>query len=332
MLLLLLFLCAHNALSISYANLDPQTAQFLRSLSEQNSPPIYTLTPEKARTVLNDLQESIVDILPADTQTIEIPDDEWGPISARIIRPRGKKGKLPVIMFFHGAGWVLGNADTHDYMARKLSRDAEAAVVVVEYSLAPEKQFPTQIEQAYAATKYIARNGKKFNLDTNRFAIVGDSVGGNMAAVVAILAKQRGGPRIDYQVLFYPVTDANFETGSYNQFANGYWLTKKSMQWFWDSYLPDVGGRENILASPLKATIDELRNLPPALIITNENDVLRDEGEAYAHKLMQAGVEVTAVRYMGAIHDLVLLAPLKNTAAAKSALELAGSKLREVLH
>lgn len=318
--------------SVSYVTLDPKIGAFLQSLAEQNGPPISTLTPQKARQVLNELQEPIVDILPADIQNIEIPSEEWGPVQARIIRPRGKKGKLPVIMFFHGAGWVLGNVDTHDYLARKLSRDADAAVVVVEYSLAPEKQFPTQIEQAYAATQYIARNGKKFNLDTNHFALFGDSVGGNMAAVVTLLAKQRGGPRIDYQVLFYPVTDANFETESYNTFADGYWLTKKSMQWFWDSYLPEVGARKNLLASPLRATLDELRNLPPALIVTNENDVLRDEGEAYAHKLMQAGVQVTAVRVLGAIHDLVLLAPLKNTSAAQSAIDLASGKLREVLH
>jgi acetyl esterase len=321
-----------NVHPVSYDQLDPQTSTFLKSLAERNDPPIYTLTPQKAREVLNNLQESIVDILPAHVQEIEIPDKEWGPIKARIIRPQLAKGKLPVIMFFHGAGWVLGNADTHDYIARTLAREAQAAVVVVEYSLAPEKQFPTQIEQAYAATKYIAKNARKFNLDSNRFAVVGDSVGGNMAAVVTLMAKQRGGPKIDYQVLLYPVTNDNFENESYNKFADGYWLTKKAMEWFWDSYAPNLEDRNNILASPLKATIEQLRNLPPALIITNENDVLRDEGEAYAHKLMRAGVPVTAVRYIGAIHDLVLLAPLKNTAAAQSALNLASAKLKEVLH
>ena len=161
----------------------------------------------------------------------------------------------------------------------------------------PSANTPWAIEQAYAATKYVVDHAQQLNVDPARLAIVGDSVGGNMAAAVTLLAKERRGPRNDFQVLFYPVTDANFETASYRQFAAGPWLTRPAMQWFWDCYLPDLGRRQEITASPLRATTDALRDLPDALVLVDENDVLRDEGEAYAGKLSDAGVRVTSVRY-----------------------------------
>jgi acetyl esterase len=165
------------------------------------------------------------------------------------------------------------------------------------------------------------------NLDSSRLAVVGDSVGGNMTAAVTLLAKERGGPKISYQVLFYPVTDANFDTPSYREFANGPWLTKPAMEWFWNAYEPDAAARKKPTVSPLQASIDQLKGLPPALVITDENDVLRDEGEAYAHKLSQAGVSVTAVRYLGTIHDFVMLDALRDTPAARSAIALANASL-----
>ncbi|MCI0559079.1 MAG: alpha/beta hydrolase, partial [Nitrososphaera sp.] len=196
---------------------------------------------------------------------------------------------------------------------------------------APEAQYPVQIEQAYAATKWVAENGKSINIDPSRLALVGDSVGGNMAAAVTLLAKERGGPKIALQELFYPVTDVNFDTPSYNEFQDGYWLTRKAMQWFWDNYAPDSATRKEPTASPLQASIDQLNGLPPALVIIDEHDVLRYEGEAYAHKLMQAGVPVTATRYLGTIHDFMMLNPISDTPPVRGAIDQACDMLARAL-
>ncbi|HIH75514.1 MAG TPA: alpha/beta hydrolase [Methanosarcina sp.] len=308
--------------------LEPATRAFVENANKQGGTPIYKLSPEDARKVLSDLQATEVTQLPADIEDFSIPAGPEGQVSIRIIRPEGNRETLPVVMYFHGAGWVLGGKDTHDRLVREIANGANAAVVFVDFTPAPEAKYPTQIEEAYAATKYIAENGKDFNLDTSRFAVAGDSVGGNMTAAVLLLVKERGGPKIDYQVLFYPVTDANFDTPSYQQFATGIWLTREAMKWFWDNYLPDKEARKQPTASPLQASIDQLRGQPPALIITDENDVLRDEGEAYAHKLIQAGVNVTAVRYMGTIHDFVMLNALAGTPATCSAIGMANENLR----
>lgn len=310
--------------------LDPQVEQFLNQLTAQKAPPIYTLAPEQARKVLDDLQKHNSNLVPAIVQDIIIPGKITPEISLRIVRPPHAKGKLPIIMYVHGGGWILGNKDTHDYLIRQLANQAQAALVFVNYTPSPEAHYPVAIEQAYEAAVYMAKNASKYGLDSRRMAIAGDSVGGGMATEVALRAKKRGGPKFVYQVLFYPVTDANFNTGSYNEFATGSWLTKKAMEWFWDAYAPDKAQRSFSEISPLNATLDELAGLPPALVIT-DNDVLRDEGEAYAAKLMQAGVPVTSVRFLGTLHDFVMLAPLKDTQAAKSAIELAATKLKSAL-
>lgn len=330
-LLIVSSVCIIYAIHADQKNLlDPQVSQFLNQLAAQNGPPIYTLEPEQARTVLDDLQKHNVNMVPALVQDIIIPGKINSEISLRIVRPTHAKGKLPIIIYVHGGGWILGNKNTHDYLIRKIANGAQAAMVFVNYTPSPEAQYPVAIEQAYEAADYMAKNASKYGLDSRSMAIAGDSVGGGMATEVALRAKKRGGPKFVYQVLFYPVTDANFETESYNKFANGPWLTKKAMQWFWDAYLPDKEKRLISDISPLRASLEELQGLPPALIITDD-DVLRDEGEAYAYKLMQAGVPVTAVRFLGTIHDFVLLAPLKDTQAAKSAIELASSKLKTAL-
>lgn len=326
-LLIWVFLISHYPI---IATLDPQVAQFVDQLAAQNAPPIYTLEPEAARKVLNDLQKHNVNLIPALVQDITIPGKITPEISLRIVRPTHAKGKLPVIIYAHGGGWILGNKETHDYLIRQLANQAQAAVVFVNYTPSPEAQYPVAIEQIYEAAAYMAKNGSKHSLDGRRMAIVGDSVGGGMATEVALRAKQRGFPKFLYQVLFYPVTDANFNTESYNTFANGPWLTKKAMQWFWDAYAPDAAKRNDPEMNPLQASLDQLKGLPPALVITDD-DVLRDEGEAYAAKLMQAGVPVTAVRFGGTLHDFVMLAPLKDTQAAKSAIELAAMKLKSAL-
>ena len=227
---------------------------------------------------------------------------------------------------------VLERADQAVSAAREIANGAKAAVVFVDYDRSPEARYPIAIEQAYAATRYVADHAKEFHVDASRLAVAGDSVGGNMAAVVTLLAKERGGPAIDQQVLFYPVTDANFDTGSYNQFANGPWLTREAMKWFWNAYLPDEAKRKDPTASPLQASLEQLNGLPPALIITDENDVLRDEGEAYGRKLTQAGVKVTSIRYNGTIHDFVLLNAIAETPAVRGAISVANDTLRAALH
>jgi acetyl esterase len=235
---------------------------------------------------------------------------------------------LPIVMYFHGGGWVLGDKATHDRLIRKIANGVEAAVVFVNFTPSPEAHYPVALEEAYAATLWIEENGSALNLDVSHIAVAGDSAGGNLAAALALIAKERGTPHIGYQALFYPVTDSRFDTASYHQFADGYYLTREAMQWFWDQYAPDFGVRDEPTASPLRASVDQLRGLPPALIITGEFDVLRDEGEAYVHKLLDAGVEVTALRCLGTVHDFVMLNALSETPAARAALSQANYSLR----
>jgi acetyl esterase len=234
-------------------------------------------------------------------------------------------------MYFHGGGWILGDRDTHDRLVREIAVGAQAAVVFVDYSRAPEARYPVAIEQAYAATRYVADNAADLLIDPLRLAVAGDSVGGNMAAAVTLMARQRRDPKIAFQVLFYPVTESGFDTHSYNQFADGPWLTKRAMEWFWDAYLPDPAARKQPAATPLNASPDQLVGLPEALVIVDENDVLRDEGEAYACKLSNAGVRVTSVRYNGTIHDFVMLNALADTPATRGAIAQAVGALRGAL-
>ncbi len=248
----------------------------------------------------------------------------------RIIRPVNTSGEtLPVILYIHGAGWVFGNSHTHDRLIRELATGARAAVVFPEYSLSPEAKYPTAIEEIYAVLTWIAEHGSEYGFDTSKLTVAGDSVGGNMTAAITLMAKERGGPAIAKQLLFYPVTDASFDTESYHLFAEGYFLQRTGMKWFWDQYTTSEEERAQVTASPLRASLEQLSGLPEALIITGEADVLRDEGEAYANKLREAGVSVTAVRFQGIIHDFVMLNALAETNAKKGALLLAASWLRQ---
>ena len=312
--------------------LEPTTQKFIDALAAAGGPPIYTLSPDAARDVLAGAQAQPVAKLPAAIEDTTFPVGPTGSVRIRLVRPQGQSGTLPVVMHFHGGGWILGDKETHDRMTREIAVGANAAVVFVDYDRSPEARYPVAIEQAYAATKYVAEHGRELAVDPTRLALVGDSVGGNMAAAITLMAKERGGPKIAFQVLFYPVTDANFETGSYNAFADGPWLTRPAMEWFWNAYLPDVAARKQITATPLNASLEQLKGLPDALVIVDENDVLRDEGEAYARKLSQAGVRVTSVRYNGTIHDFVLLNALADTPAVRSALQQANDALRAALH
>jgi len=311
--------------------LDPPTQAFVDELAAAGGPPLYELSPTDARKVLDGAQSGPVAKMAADIEERTIPGGPYGDVSVRVVRPKGQTKTLPAIVYIHGGGWVLGNAETHDRLVREIANGTGAAVIFVNYSRSPEAKFPVAIEQSYFAASYVAKNGGEFNVDPKRIAIAGDSVGGNMTAAVTLLAKERGGPNFRYQALFYPVTDAGFDTTSYKDFADGPWLTEANMKWFWDAYAPDAADRAKPTASPLRASLDQLRGLPPALVITDENDVLRDEGEAYAHKLMQAGVEVTALRALGTIHDFMMLNGITDTPAVREAITIANQKLCEKL-
>jgi acetyl esterase/lipase len=293
-------------------------------------PFLYELGPEGARKVLDDVQAAPIAKLPITEKWLTVPA-EVGDVRVRIVKPPEVTGALPTILYMHGGGWVLGTADTHDRLVRELAVGVNAAVVFVEYDRSPEARYPVAIEQGYATARWIMQHGLTEDLDATRLAVAGDSVGGNMTAALTILAKQRGDVTFVHQSMFYPVTDAGQDTESYLEFADGPLLTAKAMAWFWDAYAPDMAMRMEITASPLRAEPAQLAGLPEAFLIVDENDVLRDEGEAYARKLLQAGVRTTCVRYNGILHDFMMLNPLRRTAATTGAVEQAIHVLRKAL-
>ena len=322
------------ALSVQGAfagEVEHNTQAFLNALNGSGGKPMEQMTPTEARAVLSGAQSGVkLDLPRADVsqKTIQV---DGKPLELTIVRPAGVKGTLPVFMFFHGGGWVLGDFPTHERLVRDLVVGSGAAAVFVNYTPSPEAHYPVAINQAYAATKWVAEHGKEINVDGKRLAVAGNSVGGNMAAVVSLMAKDKGTPAIKFQLLLWPVTDAHFETASYNQYAEGHFLTRNMMKWFWDNYTTDAKQRSEIYASPLRATIDQLKSLPPALIQTAGADVLRDEGEAYGRKLDEAGVAVTRVRYNGMIHDFGLLNVVSQVPAVRSAMLQASQALKEHL-
>lgn len=310
--------------------LEPEAEKFVEATAKP--PYLFDLGPVKGRTVVDQVQSgegvSLPDVAVEDTT---VPGGPSGTVSVRILRPRGAKGPLPVLVYLHGAGWVFGNNHTHDRLIRELAAGTGAAVVFPNYSLSPEARYPVAIEENYAVAKWVAEHGAEKNLDGTRLAVGGDSVGGNMAAALTLMAKERKGPALAAQLLFYPVTDASFDTASYRQFATGYFLRRDAMQWFWNQYTTHPKERAQITASPLRASLQQLAGLPQALVITGEADVLRDEGEAYANKLRAAGVPVTAVRYQGITHDFVMLNTLRGTHAAQAAITQAIGFVKEAL-
>jgi acetyl esterase len=324
-----LALSASPVLAASLPGVERHTAEFLQAL--EGGQPLEQMTPAAARAVLVNAQAGTkVALPPADVNQKTVTLD-GKPVTLTIVRPAGAKGTLPAFMFFHGGGWVLGDFPTHERLVRDLVAGSGAAAVFVNYTPSPEAGYGVAIQQAFAATRWVAAHGKDIQIDGTRLAVAGNSVGGNMAAVVSLMAKEQGGPALKAQVLLWPVTDANFDTPSYNKFADGHFLTRKLMVWFWDSYTRDAAARKEIHASPLQATLPQLKGLPPTLIQTAEFDVLRDEGEAYGRKLDAAGVDVKTVRYNGMIHDFGLLNVLSALPATRSALDQAAAELKQRL-
>ena len=315
-------------------NLDPITREFINKLNATTEQPLYKLSPEKARKFLDNLQKKYATEPPnAVIEDVMLQIEPKIRVSVRIVRPAHYKNEiLPVAIYAHGGGWILGNYFTHDRLIREIANGANIALIFVNYALSPEAQYPVALEQIYNVLKYVYKNAKLLNIDNTRIALVGDSVGGNMATIVALLNKKRKGPNILLQILFYPVTDASFDYESYEQFKDGPWLTRAAMKWFWDAYEPNANERKKPTLSPINASMKELSGLPEALIITDENDVLRDQGEAYAHKLTEAGVKVTAIRCLNAIHDFVMLNAIQNIPATKTAIGLAIFHLKKVFY
>ncbi|MBF6224272.1 alpha/beta hydrolase [Nocardia abscessus] len=316
-----------NPLGIS---LEPAAQEFVDATSQP--PFLYQLPPEEGRKAVDGVQDSPIFKPEIDEEWITVEGGPTGSVRVRIVKPQGVTGTLPVIVYTHGAGWVFGDAHTHDRLVRDLAVGAHAAVVFPEYDRSPDVHYPVANEQSYRVAQWVTAEGAQKGLDSSRIAIAGDSVGGNMAIALTLMAKERGDVSFVQQVLFYPVTDANFDTGSYQQFAEGYFLTREGMKWFWDQYTTSAQDRAQITASPLRATTEQLTGLPPALVITAEADVLRDEGEAFAGKLRAAGVPVTQVRYGGIVHDFVMVNSLHHTHAAEAAVAQAVATLRAALH
>lgn len=315
-----------------YSNVEKNTRLFLERLQQNPGPPIHTMTPNEARKVLSGIQSSLIKKPSVEIENKSIPLRSNNELLLNIVKPQGSRNEtLPIVMYFHGGGWILGGFDTHERLVSDLASDAHVAVVFVNYTRSPEAKYPIPLEEAYYATKWISQNGQTLNLDTSKLVVAGDSAGGNMATAVALLAKEHGGPKITFQLLFYPVTNANFDTNSYKAYQEGFFLTQTAMKWFWNNYLSEDTNRKDPTVSPLQSPIETLRGLPPALVIVGENDVLRDEGEAYAHKLMQADVQTTATRYLGTIHDFVMLNPLQETPAARGAIRQASNTIKEAV-
>jgi acetyl esterase len=291
-------------------------------------PFLYEMDYPAARKVLDDAQAAPIEKLPIDEEWITVPSP-YGDARVRLIRPQGAEGVLPAIVYVHGGGWVLGNAATHDRLVRELAVGANAGLAFVEYPNAPEGKYPVAIEQGYATAQWITREGSSKGLDSSRIAVVGESVGGDMTAALVLMAKERGDVRFVHAGMYYPVTDAAMDTETYDEFADGPYLSRKEMEWFWDAYTTDPAERAQITASPNQATVEQLRGFPPTLLLVDEADVLRDEGEGFAAKLRLAGVPVTTVRYDGTIHDFMLLNALSQTKATRAAIAQATGFLRQ---
>ncbi|WP_064712399.1 alpha/beta hydrolase [Rhizobium bangladeshense] len=308
-------------------NLDPTVRAFLGEANKDPSP-FWELPQPRPQDVLTGLQDKTpVDMSGVTTVTRTVSQDGRS-VKIYIMKPDHVVGKPGVLLFIHGGVWIIGNFENHKRLLRDLVVGSGQVGVFVEYTPLPAAKFPTQLEESYAALDWVSKHADEFGADGSRIAVAGNSVGGNMAAAISLMAKDRGGPKISYQALLIPATDASVDTTSYHEFGSGFFLARAFMKYGWDLYAPDAKTRDNPYVSPLRASYDELKGLPPALVVTAENDPLRDEGEAYAHRLMQSGVEVSAVRFGGTIHDFVALNALRNVPTTIDALKQISDGIR----
>jgi acetyl esterase/lipase len=310
--------------------IDPQVRSFLAKINKDPSP-FWELPQPKPQQILTDLQKQTAVDVSGVTTTEQTISQDGRSVKLYIMKPAQLSGTPGVLLFIHGGVWIVGNFENHQRLLRDLVVGSGQIGVFVEYTPLPEAKFPTQLDQCYAALQWVAQHAREFGGDGGRIAIAGNSVGGNMAAALALMSKDRGGPRISYQVLMIPATDASVDTGSYREYGTGRFLARAFMKYGWDLYAPDAKTRDNPYVSPLRASRDQLKGLPPALVITAENDPLRDEGEAYARKLKDAGVTVAAVRYNGTIHDFVLLNAIRNVPSTDAAIDQINEGLRKHL-
>ncbi len=308
-------------------HLDPQVRALLVELNKDPSP-FWELPQPKPQDIITNLQDKT----PVDMSGVKIVErtitEDGRSVKIYIMTPEKVEGKPGVLLFIHGGVWIVGNFDNHKRLLRDLVVQSGQVGVFVEYTPLPAAKYPTQPDECYAALKWVAAHASEFGADGSRIAVAGNSVGGNMSAALTLMAKDRNGPKISYQVLFIPATDASVDTESYKQFATGHFLARAFMKYGWDLYAPDETTRNLPYVSPLRASLEELKGAPPALVITAENDPLRDEGEAYARKLKAAGVSVDAVRYNGTIHDFVFLNALKDLPSTQAAIRQASEGIR----
>jgi len=310
--------------------IDPQVRAFLAELNKDSSP-FWELPQPKPQEILTALQNQTPVDMSGVTTVEKTINQDGRTVKLYIMKPQHVTGRPGVLLFIHGGVWIVGNFQNHQRLLRDLVVGSGQIGVFVEYTPLPAAKYPTQMEESYAALKWVAAHAGDFGADGTRIAIAGNSVGGNMTAALTLMAKDRGGPRIAYQVLFIPATDASVDTDSYHEFGTGRFLARAFMKYGWDLYAPDQKTRNNPYVSPLRASNEELTGLPPALVITAENDPLRDEGEAYARKLKEAGVAVAATRYDGMIHDFVLLNAIHEVPGVQAALQQASEAIRDAL-
>ena len=312
------------------ARIDPQVRAFLAEINK-DSTPFWELPQPKPQDILTKLQSQT----PVDTSGVATTEktitENGRTVKLYIMKPEHVSGKPGILLFIHGGVWIVGNFQNHQRLLRDLVVGSGQIGVFVEYTPLPTAKFPTQMEESYAALKWVSEHADEIGADGGRIAVAGNSVGGNMTAALSLIARDRNGPKIGYQILMIPATDASVDTASYHEYGTGRFLARSFMKYGWDLYASDAATRNNPYVSPLRASTEKLKGLPPALVITAENDPLRDEGEAYARKLKDAGVQVDAVRYNGTIHDFVLLNALRNVPSTQAAIEQVTAGIREHL-
>ena len=316
--------------AVTDPRIDPQVRAFLARIDKDSSP-FWELPQPKPQDILTALQNQTPVDMSGQTTVEKTITQNGHTVKLYIMTPQHITGKPGVLFFIHGGVWIVGNFENHKRLLRDLVVGSGQVGVFVEYTPLPQAKYPTQLEEIYAALEWTAAHAGEFGADGSRIAVAGNSVGGNMSAALTLMTKDRKGPKITFQVLLIPATDASVETDSYHEYGAGRFLTRDFMKYGWDLYAPDDKTRYLPYVSPLRAGNDELNGLPPALVITAENDPLRDEGEAYARKLKEAGVEVTATRYNGMIHDFVALNAIVNVAAVQAALHQASAVIRLAL-